>query len=795
MADRSPAFLEIISSEESFVKELKCFLDSFINPLYVRDTVFKRQILEDHYIAACFNLLIDIHSACESFVEALLNCHNGKEMANSFTQFAPSLLIFSQFLAELTSALNGLQKFGKALGDYTQGCLPSGTAESQLVNVQEHYTGYRARISSFVKMNEMASKDSDSVEALQSALAVVEQHCDMVDAKIEEENVKVQLLLIQQQFKGNAKIFKPNRRFLQETDVERVKAKESSKGDKLIAKPYYLHLFNDTLILSTFSSTQRMLGRMAFTFAKAMDLESSAIEPLGELAGTEIHGIKITNIGSDRSGTDTVDGEFKNVMLQWPSAEAAAEWMGYILEAQAELAASKIRRDLGSAGLGKSIGGVRGSMNLENEDGSQATVYKIMCDNEEVTAARLTTRTALLYYFLKTEYAYMQELTTISQVMVTALLNSTKGAALAVNTKEAMQKQNESLRKQRRGSTFTIIQGRAENRETNYIKEQLQNADMQIFLRATDNIAKQSVEFIQGLEDIGTASKWTDSMMVGPFFNSIVVANVLKQFENYVSGQLAAVRILSGSAFTKFIEDVGQELGAGNLTARLETPKDGPVRYLDLLKKMLDQTPDEHPDKQPLLDAIARMEHHVEANAAIIKQKLNFEKLVAIQAGFVAMAFQDAVITNLVTMERQFLRVGDLKKVCRKENKLYRWWLFNDYLLYATVNFGGTYSLNRAIPLDSCSVGKHTSTPVRNAFDVHSTEKSFTVICNSGEDRDSWIKDISNTVTAHRKAKGITGTLTAAPVWVADKNSDQCFICSAVSWWSTAPVLNILYLI
>jgi hypothetical protein len=364
---------------------------------------------------------------------------------------------------------------------------------------------------------------------------------------------------------------------------------------------------------------------------------------------------------------------------------------------------------------------------------------------------------------------------------VTALLDSTKGAALAVNTAESNKKQNESLRKQRRGSTFTIIQGRAENRETNYIREQLQNADMQIFLRATENIAKQSVEFIQGLEDIGTASKWTDSMMVGPFFNSIVVANILKQFENYVSGQLAAVRILSGPAFSKFIEEVGLELGSGNVTARLETPKEGPVRYLDLLKKLLDQTPANHPDVPALKDAIARLENHVDANAEIIRQKLNFEKLVTIQAGFVAVAYQDPVITNLVSMDRKFLRVGDLKKVCRKENKLYRWWLFNDYLMYATVNFGGTYSLNRAIPLDSCTVNKHTSTSVRNAFDVHSTEKSFTVICNSGEERDIWMRDISDTVAAHRKAKGITGALTAAPVWVSDKHSDECFICSSVS--------------
>lgn len=197
--ERAKVFLELVSREESFLAGMKLFIDSFIQPLYVRDTSFKRNMLDDAHIASCFNLYVDIHAACDCFLASLQASSSELEIAEAITQFAPSLSIFSHFIAEVTSAINSLEKFGRALLDYSQGCLQVGVSpETELASLQEHYTGYRPLIATFVGQTPPGTAGAI---ALTEALGIFTASCDMVDKRIADEAVKVQLLTLQQQCK------------------------------------------------------------------------------------------------------------------------------------------------------------------------------------------------------------------------------------------------------------------------------------------------------------------------------------------------------------------------------------------------------------------------------------------------------------------------------------------------------------------------------------------------------------------------------------------------------------------
>ena len=218
-----------------------------------------------------------------------------------------------------------------------------------------------------------------------------------------------------------------------------------------------------------------------------------------------------------------------------------------------------------------------------------------------------------------------------------------------------------------------------------------------------------------------------------------------------------------------------------NIFPKFDFPRNGPNRYLEFLENLKKKTPPTNPDYKSLDVALVTIRNVVANVTEVVRGKCNFEKLLEVQGCFVSI-IQDPVVAKLASMDRTFIRQDELKKVCRKENKRFMFWLFNDYLLYATSVGISSYSLNHAIPLENITVTEHSSTDCRNAFDLLGVEKSFTVICGSGEERDSWMSSLNEAITMCKDSKGIKSSNVAAAIWVADKHSDQCTVCNTVSY-------------
>lgn len=734
-SERVSIFKNIVSTESAFVAQMKQFIDLFVVPLYLRDNSFKRSLLDEPSIATTFNSFVDIHAACSTFLSAVKKSKSGAEMAEAYSQFASSLVLFSHYIAENTATLNALATFSRQITEYSLQVLPTGiSVENCIVLPCEHYLFYKTSLEQFVTAT---PRDAPEYEVLKTAFAVVCNACAKVDEKQAEENRKAQLLYLQQQFKGNPVIFKQNRIFVREIAIERIKA----VNEKLVSKPYYAHLFDDALIISS-------VTRLGYhVFCKQHDLVACKVEPV------DIDGFNYCFSVTGGATNDKVPHVYK--------VGNEADFIVFVETMQSLILAAEKAH----------------AASLANQD--RQNDVAVLHNGVPVNASALSARTAIVFSFIKSERALANELCKLCAAMINPLFNASKGAALVANTEKANARNKAATAK--RSSAFSIMEGRLANMTTNQIKDVLQSSDLQIFLRAIESLSNQLNEFLNNLEAAASNANWGDGMIIGTVFTSVLASAIYKQYESYVSGQQAAMRILKGTVFKQFIKDIEDEFNVTTIFPKLDVPRNGPNRYLEFLEKLMKKTPNTNPDYKPLESGLATVQKVVANVTEVVRGKCNFEKLLEVQSCFVSIV-QDPVVAKLASMDRTFIRQGELKKVCRKENKRFMFWLFNDYLLYATSVGISSYSLNHAIPLENISVTTHTSTDCRNAFDLHGVEKSFTVICSSGEELSSWMASLNDAISACKAAKGIKTPNVSAAIWVADKHSDQCSVCNAVSF-------------
>jgi hypothetical protein len=117
------------------------------------------------------------------------------------------------------------------------------------------------------------------------------------------------------------------------------------------------------------------------------------------------------------------------------------------------------------------------------------------------------------------------------------------------------------------------------------------------------------------------------------------------------------------------------------------------------LEDLLALTPPNHIDFDSVKGAVQTMQTVAAEITQVINDKKNLEQLLEIQASLVVTGSYDNanewVVPKLASMERKFVKQGDLKKVCRRKNKLFRFFLCNDYLLYGSALGNGSYTFHR----------------------------------------------------------------------------------------------------
>jgi hypothetical protein len=138
--------------------------------------------------------------------------------------------------------------------------------------------------------------------------------------------------------------------------------------------------------------------------------------------------------------------------------------------------------------------------------------------------------------------------------------------------------------------------------------------------------------------------------------------------------------------------------------------------------------------------------------------------------------------TTIYQPSRKFFKAGKLMKVCRKDDRLYYFFLFNDVMLYAERK-AGKYHLHREVPVkglraeDVLELDRGIDRQAL-AFQIHSSAKSFVVYCSSPQEKVDWMLAITSAANYYLKEHPEAQVSFSAPVWVPDKDSKTCALCA-----------------
>jgi hypothetical protein len=203
------AINEFFHQEEIFIQQLKLFIDKVILPIEYQDTSFKRIILSDASIALSFSLYTKIWNLCSTFYSSLkevLSSSNHQSSSTTpftfsfhkihkhdeldfskisfcFTQFAPSLRLFSQYISENSNVLNSVKSHGKSFNQFLEEIqMPIDTSiESFLTLPVEHYSQYLSCIDKLLYLTTglLVEKQKEENQRLNS----LRVNCDSLGSK------------------------------------------------------------------------------------------------------------------------------------------------------------------------------------------------------------------------------------------------------------------------------------------------------------------------------------------------------------------------------------------------------------------------------------------------------------------------------------------------------------------------------------------------------------------------------------------------------------------------------------
>ncbi|KAG3232021.1 hypothetical protein PI124_g22890 [Phytophthora idaei] len=99
-----------------------------------------------------------------------------------------------------------------------------------------------------------------------------------------------------------------------------------------------------------------------------------------------------------------------------------------------------------------------------------------------------------------------------------------------------------------------------------------------------------------------------------------------------------------------------------------------------------------------------------------------------------------------------FIHEGDLTKKCRSRNQLYRFFLFNDQLLYADKSMTGKWSPHNSLRLKLTRISNISDgVLLKNAFQIQNPVKAFVVFADSATSKAEWMRLIDDAIAEASK--------------------------------------------
>lgn len=109
-------------------------------------------------------------------------------------------------------------------------------------------------------------------------------------------------------------------------------------------------------------------------------------------------------------------------------------------------------------------------------------------------------------------------------------------------------------------------------------------------------------------------------------------------------------------------------------------------------------------------------------------------------------------------LARVFICDSNLEKVCRKANKSYHFWLFNDCIIYGNSIVRGRYRFLRKLDLLTCAIAVFSSITYEHAIEISDAGKSFVVVASTESLQKEWVHLVSNAIAVLHRDPGLSGS-------------------------------------
>ena len=545
-----------------------------------------------------------------------------------------------------------------------------------------------------------------------------------------------------------------------EGDLERIDHKKKT------TKIYFAHLFNDTLVIST-------NWRMGYKFHRAVNL--SALDSDGNPCTIVKEVASVVYSNMFEVSTPSISYTFccgdKSDMTTWITALND--------QIQKQLVIQKERERIMKLSKQASAEFVMPSNNQETELGS-------MCESlNNVDISSLDSHAVKVVQFLDAEFVDCAILKSFQNVVISPLAAASRGAALVVGALTEEQNDDISRRSmmQEKGTYMNAITKASVKSQAQATTAALvDDADALLCIRTVEFIATTMYDFLTSFERAMKEGKWvSDKIGLRNFFLSQGTKIFFTSFITYSSGMLAMIRLLCNSKiFATFRKEAEDNIRPHRIESILRNTLLFPYKCQNFLTEMSKTMSKKMLDNDKVGEALNFVDDIIVQIEKEIALKKNYEKLLEIKSGFLTEFMPDPVLKGLVTTSRTFIVEDELQKVCRKKNKPFRFWLFNDYLIYGSSAVGG-YRWHHALDLSQSSVkiSEDKQSTDTYTFAFTSPDKSFMLIAPSTNTLHKWVDHIDNACQHRRAELGIVSTtdVVAAPVWIQDAASSGCCVC------------------
>jgi len=800
---RDQAVHELYSEEQDFADTLQEFLGSVDADLRREETDFTSRLVNHPVVAVALNAMSEIHALSSELLQALREWQNMFKAGNAddgfewlvkeFLKLGSTLHIYGQYILSEAPMVNLLAQQARQLNAYLANHpLPhkSMSMEDYIAMPLDHWNSYREALE---HLHHLSGAAGDT--ALAQALSGISRATEEIEGQVEMRERQVAVLRVQNRFLGYVDLFKPNRRLVAEGEIFEVLLPSQRR------RRVSVFLFDDTLVLAVHRAAGLQLSS-ALDLARclislvddtpkvqhAFKVEVSV--PLQRLArtgsdvamanaaaskGFSFPGMGIVGLSSKKEGKSSHQDQPQAVTVCAHSEDSKEEWIALL---QAACSEAKEREEQALALKKAAQEREREERRKQNNDPSY------------LTDPGVPEYLQLAGQLLRRERQYQSNLKQMSTYLITPLDNLAQGVAHDAHTKDEVSGSKSIL--------SAVVVGSRRRQGLNSKKDALATPDMAIFMSVIHSIIAinqaATEELHRRLSAIATKASEQGGAVEGEklSLSDLVHTRTLAQsYTTYTRVLGPAAEVLSSSVFADVAEDIESHLAPLSTREHLEQP----VLFLPFLEShvaaILESMPEEHGDRSSLAVAHSKLSEICATMRVTLEERRNFEQIRTIKNSIMSGAlFTDDIVENLFDDgRRKFVREGQLIKVCRRDNKLFQFWLFNDTLMYGSPLANGVYQFHRALQLDQTRLVK--STAYEAGFEIRNPVKSFILLAADAEERDEWVEDIVKSIKDHASASPRASTEAQqetgmddyysqkkeAPIWSPDTADSKCCVC------------------